>query len=66
MTAASPAGGVSSSGGSSSRSSSGAQRGILMATSGLAGSCGAVGGARDEARSGGAGGSREPAGGYKG
>lgn len=40
MTAASPAGGVSSSGGSSSRSSSGAQCGLLMAPSGPA----AVGG----------------------
>lgn len=43
MTAASPAGGVSSSGGSSSRSSSGAQRGPLMAPSGLRGGWGPLG-----------------------
>lgn len=70
MTAASPAGGVSSSGGSSSRSSSGAQCGLLMAPSGLAavGGCWERGaGALAGARSGGlAGGYREPPGGYKG
>lgn len=57
MTAASPAGGVSSSGGSSSRSSSGAQRGPLMAPSGLRGGWGPLGapgrGALAGARSGG-------------
>lgn len=74
MTAASPAGGVSSSGGSSSRSSSGAQRGPLMAPSGLRGGWGPLGGAGPgrarwsaERRAGGlAGGWREPAGRYKG
>ena len=66
MTAASPAGGLGSSGGRSSRSSSGAQRGLLMAPSGLGGGWGAVGGARAGARSSGrAGVSREPAGSYK-
>lgn len=73
MTAASPAGGVSRSGGSSNRSSSGAQRGLLMAPSGLAAVGGRWGrGARRahesaEQRAGGlAGSSREPPGRYKG
>lgn len=68
MTAASPAGGVSSSGGSSSRSSRRAQRGLLMAPSGLGGCWGAVGDARAGAQNAErrAGHSRDPAGGYKG
>lgn len=68
MTAASPAGGVSSSGGSSSRSSRRAQRGLLMAPSGLGGCWGAVGDARAGARNAErrAGHSRDAAGGYKG
>lgn len=70
MTAASPAGGVSSSSGSRSRSSSGALRGLLMAPSGLAavgGRWGRGAGALAGAPSSGlAGGYREPPGGYKG
>lgn len=74
MTAASPAGGMSSRGDSSSRSNSGAQRGPLMAPSGLRGGWGAVGGAgpgrarwsAERRESGLAGGWREPPGRYKG